>query len=463
MGAEPPVVHVSVPVSTEVLTANRDCQFSGAYEEGALVVTVDTRKQNVHQRLGLGTKVKLHWSGENEFMVQELSGLLWPIRYRVRTRDGYYVGADAARIHFTTAAGGIDARRGASLVLMRAAVLLVVVAGVGYRRASWLLKELFQVEVSKSTLHRWVEEVASGLPSGDEMITALNEKTPITEAHFDEIFPRGTDRCVLVLKDEHGRIIATKDVDKRDEATVVPFLERMKSLGLNYKAFYIDGCKAYYNAIRSVFGEAVAIQYDYFHILQNVWRHLWKWSVARRRQIKASSEAATTPWYKQKLEALATSLWENRYLLFKAEERMTDEEKETLSEMVEAERHVGKLRAFLGGVWHIFEDSKDEQQARLALAELKRLPVDREHPEQFRKVVAFLEEHFEWMTAFLRHEGVKRNSLAESGMRVLRRLEVEHDGFRSENGRENCLRIYQAVKYLGWSVHRLPQSAAKSP
>jgi len=463
MGAEPPVVQISVRVSTEVLTANRDCHFSGAYEDGALVVTIDTRTQNVHQRLGLGTKVKLHWGADNEFMVQELSGFLWPIRYRVRTRDGYYLGTDGERVHFTTAVGGIDARRGASLVLMRAAVLLVVVAGVGYRRACWLLKELFHVEVSKSSLHRWVEEIAASLPAGDEMIRALNERKPITEAHFDEIFPRGTDACVLVLKDEHGRIIATKQVDKRDEATVVPFLERMKGLGLNYKAFYIDGCKAYYKAIRSVFGEAVAIQYDYFHILQNVWRHLWKWAVARRRQIKASGEASTTPWYKKKLEALSKSLWENRYVLFKAEERMTAEEKERLAEMMEAERHVGKLRAFLGGVWHIFEDSTDEQEARLALAELKRLSVDREHPEQFRKVVTYLEDHFEWMTAFLRHDGVKRNSLAESGMRVLRRLEVEHDGFRSEKGRENCLRIYQAVKYLDWSVHQLPQSEAKSP
>ena len=61
------------------------------------------------------------------------------------------------------------------------------------------------------------------------------------------------------------------------------------------------------------------------------------------------------------------------------------------------------------------------------------------------------------MTAFLRNEGVKRNSLSETSMRVLRRLEIEHDGFRSTNGREDFLRIYQAVKYLGWTVHRLPQ------
>jgi hypothetical protein len=456
-------VHVSVPVSTEVINSNPDCRISGAYEDGVLMITIDTRKQNVHQRLGLSTETKLVWGRENEFVVQELSGLAWPIRYRLHTRDGSYLDKHGERVHFTTSATGVDSHRAASIVLMRAAVLLVVVAGVGYRRASWLLKELFQVEVSKSSLHRWVEEIASRLPDGDEMIEALNEKKTITEAHFDEIFPRGVDACVLVLKDEHGRIIATEQVDKRDEATVVVFLQRMKDLGLNYTAFHIDGRQAYYNAIRPVFGEAVAIQYDYFHVMRNVWKKLWKWAVERRRQIKASAEASQTPWYKKKLEALSKSLWENRYPLFKADDRMTDEERETLSEMVEAERHVGKPRAFLGGVWDIFENSADEAEARAALTRLKRLPVDREHPEQFRKVTSYLEEHFEWMTAYLRHEGVTRNSLAESGMRVLRRLEVEHDGFRSTTGRDNCLRIYQAVKYLGWSVHQLPQSEGKSP
>jgi hypothetical protein len=453
-------LHVTVPVSTEVIESNPDCIISGAYENGILMITLDTRHQNIHQRLGLSTKAKLHWGTEHTFEIQELSALAWPIRYRLLTRDGYYL-KDGQRVHFTTTAKGLDTSRAASEVLMRAAVLLVVIAGVGYRRAAWLLHHLFHVQTSKSALHRWVEEIADSLPSAEEIIKQLNDQHPITEAHFDELFPRGSDVCVLVLKDEHGRIVATQQVDKRDEQTVTPFLEGMKELGLEFKAFYIDGCTAYYNAIRSVFGEAVAIQYDYFHILQNVWRHLWKWAVARRRQIKASSQQVSTPWYKKKLEALAKSLWENRYVLFKAEERMSEQEKARLAEIVEAERHVGKLRAFLGGVWSIFEDSQDEQQAREALAALKGRAVDRQHPEQFNKVLTFLQENFEWMTAYLRHEGVKRNSLAESGMRVLRRLEVEHDGFRSEKGRNNCLRIYQAVKYLGWTVHRSPTPEAK--
>ena len=71
----------------------------------------------------------------------------------------------------------------------------------------------------------------------------------------------------------------------------------------------------------------------------------------------------------------------------------------------------------------------------------------------YTKSISFLEEHFKNMTTFLRVPGVKRNSLAETGMRVLRRLERNHDGFRSEKGRQNALKIYQAVTYLGWSIH----------
>lgn len=452
-------VHVTVPITTEVIKLNPDCQISGEYEEGRLVLTIDTRDQNHHERLGLGTKVPLYWGKQYSFEAQELSALLWPIGYRILVREGYYLNSEGQRVHFTTQATGVDARRKVSAVLMRAAVLLLVIAGMGYRRVAWLLAVLFHVETSKSALQRWVGEVASTLPSGDEIIGLLNAEQPIQEGHLDEIFPRGMNHCVLVIKDEHGRILATEAVDKRDEASVKPFLRRLRELGVRFQTFYTDGCQAYYNAIRAVFGDNVTIQYDYFHIIQNAWRHLWRWAVAHRREINARGEQAATPWYKKKLEALADRLWKNRYLLFKAEQRMSEEEKEQLEAIVNADAKIGHLRAFLNGVWHLFNDSDDEQAARAALDALKAKDIDRKNPTPFHKVLRFLEDHFEWMTAFLREEGVKRNSLSETSMRTLRRLEIEHDGFRSETGREDFLRIYQAIKYLGWNVY---QPAPKS-
>src|SRR5918996_3574497 len=103
-------LHVTVPVSTEVIESNPDCTISGAYEEGVLMITIDTRDQNSHQRLGLDAKTRLHWGSEHVLEAQELSALAWPIRYRVLTRDGYYI-KDGQRVHFTTAAKGVEARR----------------------------------------------------------------------------------------------------------------------------------------------------------------------------------------------------------------------------------------------------------------------------------------------------------------------------------------------------------------
>lgn len=455
-------INIKVPISTEVIELNPDCEISGSYEEGVLVLTIDTRNQNIHKRLNLGTKVRLHFGKENSFEVQELSSMQWPIRYLVLTREGYYIDDKGTRKFFVTKATGIDNNRHVSQTLMRASVLLLVIAGMGYRQVSWLLKILFHVEVSKSSLQRWVGEVASQLPSGDQIIELLNKKQEITEGHLDEIFPRGMDHCVLVLKDEHGRVLTTKSVESRDEANVKPFLQHMKDLGINFKSFYIDGCKAYFNSIRAVFGEKVSIQYDYFHIIQNCWRHLWKWSVSHRRDIKSRSEKVSSPKYKVKLSKLATSLWENRYLLFKSEKRMSDKEQEKLIEILEADNKIGILRSFLGGIWNIFENSKDYEEAVDALSKLKQKEIDSKYPERFEKVINFISDNFEWMTAFLRTPKVKRNSLAETTMRVLRRLELNHDGFRSENGRENFLRIYQAIKYLGWNVYDPAPESLKS-
>jgi hypothetical protein len=256
---------------------------------------------------------------------------------------------------------------------------------------------------------------------------------------------------VLVLKDEHGRIVVTEQVESRDEEHVKSFLERVKGLGLKIRTFSIDTCQAYRKVIPLVFPNA-RIQLDMFHIIQNVWRHIWKFFVKRRRQIASRAEEAKTPWYKAKLKALAALLWKNRHLLFKAEKRMTDEEKATLVEICESDIKVGRIRAFLCGVWHIFDDSADESEARKALEMLTQGEYAQESAHH-KRALNFLWDTFDQATTYLREKDVKRNSLAECGMRTLRRLEAEHDGFRTEDSREDFLKIYQAVKYLGWSLY----------
>lgn len=447
-------ITLRIPITTAVVDDNPACVRGAEFKDGTAIIYLDLRRQNHHEILGIGKRIKLHWSKETRsYEAQELSSFPWPIRYHVTTADAWYSNGQGNRIHYTPPILGLDAYAKVSLAVKRTAVLLIVIGAIGYRRVAWLLRELFCICVSKSSLSRWVKDVAGQLPSQEEIIQILDRNKPITEAHFDEIFPKGKAEpgCVLVLKDEHGRIFASKGVEKRDEVHVKSFLEWVKGLGLGIKTFYIDHCQAYRKAIPQVF-ENVRIQLDYFHIIQNVWRHIWKYFVSHRRTMASRAENCKTPWYKAKLEALAKSLWKNRHLLFKSDRHLKDDEKEKLSELCEADAKVGGIRAFLSGVWHIFEDSKDDQEARQALADLK-VQEGSQESTHHRKAVQFLEESLEQATTYLRERDVKRNSLAESGMRTLRRLEKEHDGFRSEDSREDFLRIYQAVKYLGWTVH----------
>ena len=56
---------------------------------------------------------------------------------------------------------------------------------------------------------------------------------------------------------------------------------------------------------------------------------------------------------------------------------------------------------------------------------------------------------------YLRKKGMgkhRRGSNSESGMRLLRRLEKNHDGIRSATTRQHYVQLYQAIKYLSLDI-----------
>ena len=451
---------IQVPVTTEVLNQNEDLQPSGKAEDEKLIIEIDTRKRNYHQLLGLKRKTKIKWINERCFEVQELSAFAWPILYRVTTADGYYHNEQGERVYFTPEIAGLSTKRKVSDVVVRLGVYLSIIAGLGTRATELLMKVLFQVEVSKSAIDRWIDEIAETLPSEDEMVKLLHQQKPITSGHLDELFARGGGACVLVLKDEHGRILITQEVEKRDEEHVKPFLERIKALGLDLQTCDTDHWQADAQAIQAIFPSA-QLRLDYFHILQTVWREVMDEFRRHRRDLKERGEAAQTTWYAENLKRMAAERWKNRSLFFKSDKNLTDKEKEIMQEVLQTQPEVSFLRGFLKKVWAIFDGPTTELEAQLKLMELKQYAQCHEN-DGYTKSITFLEENFKNMTTFLRVPGVKRNSLSETGMRVLRRLEQNHDGFRSDKGRQNAIRIYQAVTYFGWSIHNPPKLTVSS-
>lgn len=447
-------MYIQIPVKTEVIEKNEDICVRGELIEGKIVIEIDAQKRDYKKILGLGKRERVEWINERRFDVEEVSCFCWPIVYRITTADGYYQ-KNGERVYFTPEIKGLSTQKKVTDAVVRLAVFLSIIVGLGCRKASWLMEVLFQVTTSKSAISRWIDDVASELPSPEEMVKLLNKEKEITEGHLDELFPLGTNACLLVLRDEHGRIVAAKEVENRDEKSVVPFLEWIKGLEIKIKTFYTDQWQAYQNAIEKVYPEA-NLQLDYFHILQNIWRHVWREFTSYRKTVKERADKSKTKWYAEDLKELAAQLWKNRYLFFKSEANLTKEEREKMLEIINTNTKVSFIRGFLQKVWSVFQDSTNEKEAAEKLEQLKQYAYQQDQKSGFGKSISFLEDHFKNMTTFLRVSKVKRNSLAETGMRVLRRLERNHDGFRSDAARQNALKIYQAVMYLGWSIHDPP-------
>jgi len=450
---------VMIPLTTAVLTSHQRLVTGVVFVDAeGVVVEMDVRRAPWRRLLDLPRRTEIHWADLRTADIKELSVGQSAICYRLTYGDGWYAGADGERKYFALQPHlqEIDLERRCTMVAVRASVLMAVMAGIGLRCVCWLMSLLFHFEVSKSSLDRWVKECAERLPDAAGMAKRLHADKPITEASFDEIFAKGQrpKRCTLVLRDEHGRIFAAKEVEERDKDTVTTFLREVKSWGIEPRVFYVDGCEAYSNAIRTVFPNAV-LQYDYFHVIQCVWKKLWKVVVARRKDIKVRGESAETPAYSKRLLALAQRIWEHRWLFLKRDENLTEEERTELLDLMEADTTLGQVRGFAKAVWTLFEKSVDVTAAREGLLLLVSRP-EVVSGSAFEKAATFLQSRFEDMIAFLAHPGVKRNSLAETGIRCLRRLERGHDGFRGAAGLDCYLRLYQAVKYCGWTVHRPP-------
>jgi len=75
--------------------------------------------------------------------------------------------------------------------------------------------------------------------------------------------------------------------------------------------------------------------------------------------------------------------------------------------------------------------------------------------QHLEKIPQFFDDHWDQALRYLRKKGMgkhRRGSNSESGMRLLRRLEKNHDGIRSAATRQYYIQISQAIKYLSLNV-----------
>ena len=248
-----------------------------------------------------------------------------------------------------------------------------------------------------------------------------------------------------MLRDEHGRLLFSTRLKQRDQRHIQAILRWLRILGLQIQTVYVDFWAAYPLAIRAVYPTA-QIQYDFFHVIQNIHRHLYKALTAYR---KAFKEAASEPAQRQARAALHKKLWENRYLLFTNDENLSDEQQRVLQELLaeHADTVVEQIVSFRHCLRDICNESESFQQAAERIAVLI-LEGWADLSEAFGKVFTFLQEHLDNIFTYLRVPGVQRHSLAECTIRGIRRLERVRQGFKTQRGRVEHLQLLLWRRYL---------------
>ncbi len=196
--------------------------------------------------------------------------------------------------------------------VIRLACSLAVVCGVSLRHLALLFAVLFLIPMSKSSIKRWMDDIGVQLPPPEAMLRQLLALAPTTECPMDGYDPLGTDTWVMVIKDEHARILITHEAASENGEDARQFLQRCKDLGLKVTAAFSDDSQSCTEAIKAVYPHA-RFQADHCHTVKHIWGHLKKSLRSYRRQIKASgAEKKDEP-----LLARAKQLWKLRWSLLK--------------------------------------------------------------------------------------------------------------------------------------------------
>src|SRR5919198_1561195 len=427
-------ITVQMQFTSAVTEIYQDAFVGSSIENGTTIIQFDLRKHDFQQELG--TKATLCWRKDSyQVDVHELSTFHNPIKYRFLVAQGSYLNDQNQRVYFTPAIQGVSTSQHMSKSIIRLACYLAVVCGVSLRHIALLFVALFLIPITKSSIKRWIDDIGTHLPTPEEMLRQLLAIAPATECHIDGYYPLGTDNCVMVVKDEHDRILITHEAASENGDDARQFLQRLKDCGLQVTAAFSDYSQSFTEAIKAIWPRA-RFQADHFHTVKNIWGHLKKSLLSYRRTIKASGEAMQN----EACMALAKKLWTWRWSLLKKPSNLSVEEKQAIAELEsEDEGFVPRFRNIIRQLVNIFDHAHSEAQAKLRLQQLRQ-DIHALEDHQLNKIPQFFDDHWDQALRYLRKKGMgkhRRGSNSESGMRLLRRLEKNHDGVRSAATRQH--------------------------
>ena len=204
-------ITVQMQFESAVTEMYQDAFVGSSIENGVTIITFDLRQHDFQQELG--TPARLCWRKASYHVdVHELSTFHNPLQYRCIVAQGSSLNDQNQRVYFTPDIQGVSTSQPMSKSILRLACSLAVVCGVSLRHIALLFSVLCLMPITKSSSKRWMDDMGSHLPTPEQMLQHLLALTPVTKCHSDGYYPLGTDHGVMVVKDEHDRILMTHEV-----------------------------------------------------------------------------------------------------------------------------------------------------------------------------------------------------------------------------------------------------------
>ncbi len=218
-------VTVQRQFASAVTEISQDAFVGSAIANGTTIILFDLRKHDFQAELG--TKAKRCWRKDlYHVAMHALATFHNPIQYRFIVAQGYDLNDQNRRMSCTPDIQGVSTSQHLSDSVIRLSCDLAVVCGVSLRHMALLFSSLFLMPIPKSSIKRWIDDIGAHVPPPEEMLRPLLAITPATACPIDGSYPLGTDHCVMVVKDEHDRILITHEAASENGEDARPFLKQ---------------------------------------------------------------------------------------------------------------------------------------------------------------------------------------------------------------------------------------------
>lgn len=299
------------------------------------------------------------------------------------------------------------------------------------------LPRILNTTASRRTIDHWKHQEADKYDIG-EIIAKLGHCGILC---LDDLHPRREkDVCLTVCNQEPAQILYLDTIKDRSKESVKKFLATFKSYSTKDPwCWIIDMEHSFVGALKEIYGDGILIQFDYYHIMRDIYEQL-------KKAIRDYCEQLTEDLE----EELASDVWRHWKLILKRPKNMSEEQKQELEKFMKLydDSILPDIIIFKERIHDIFDKSKTNQEAYDRRNQLY-FEGWWEKSKRFRKIMEFLmHKHFEYMITFIKNPQVPRASKSEPLTRLYRQWEKVRYGFRTYKGRIDHLKLYQVLKYF---------------